>query len=513
MGNEATAPTGPDLTAGIRIGDIPPGGMLQGRVGDDAVLLCRVGDDVFAIGATCTHYGAPLAEGVLDGHSVHCPWHHACFSVKTGDATRAPALRPLPRWKVERRGDAIIVGGKIEPADPDLVGVRSTKQAGKHALGRVVIAGGGAAGSAAAEMLRRESYGGEIVIVEPDADAPYDRPNISKDYLAGSAPEEWLPVRDAAFDSAHGITRRAGEVAALDPAARSVTLGDGSALGYDALLLATGASARRLPATLDPAGRVRYLRTLRDSRALIAAAGETDRAIVLGASFIGLEVAAALRARGLEVHVVAPEARPLERILGPELGAFIQSLHESHGVRFHLGRSAQSIDENGMTLDDGERIDGSLIVGGVGARLNSDLAVAAGISTGPGVPVDEYLAASAPNIYAAGDIAYWPDRLTGGRIHAEHWAVAQRQGQVAAMNMLGARQRYVTAPFFWSAHYDVTISYVGHAERWDSISVSGDLAARDASVAYRIGERVAALATVGRDRESLRAGILMEQLA
>ena len=512
MDGTRSARTGPNFAAGIRLYDIPDGGMLQGHVGSEAVLLVRQGDRVSAVGAYCTHYGAPLVDGIVDGDTVHCPWHHACFSARTGDATCPPALRPLSRWTVHRALDLVRVGKRIPPADPELQGERPKGGKPRNPLERIVIVGGGAAGSAAAETLRREGYDRDIVIVERDTDAPYDRPNLSKDYLAGTAPEEWLPLRDNAFDKAHGISRRHGHVAVLNPRSRSITLTQGTELGYSALILATGAEARRLPRSLDPLERIRYLRTLRDSRAIIAAAHGTDRAIILGASFIGLEVAAALRARGMDVHVVGPEARPLERILGPDLGSFVQRIHQEHGVRFHLGRVAASLDERGITLDAGERIEGALVIAGIGARPNVELARAAELDGGPGVHVDSFLETSAPGVYAAGDIAWWPDAISGERIHVEHWAAAQRQGQVAALNVLGARQPYETPPFFWSAHYDVTIRYAGHAERWDSTSISGDLAARDARVDFHSGGRIAAVATVGRDRESLEADIAMGRL-
>jgi NADPH-dependent 2,4-dienoyl-CoA reductase/sulfur reductase-like enzyme/nitrite reductase/ring-hydroxylating ferredoxin subunit len=499
-------PTGPDLSAWFRLDAIPDGGTLEGRVGNDAVLLVRQGGRVSAIGAYCTHYGAPLAAGIVTDVGVHCPWHHACFSTRTGDATRPPALRPLSRWVVHRTLDLVRVGKRLPPADPELQGVHPSPRA-RTAFDRIIIVGGGAAGSAAAEMLRREGYQRSIVIVDRDTDAPYDRPNISKDYLAGTAPKEWLPLHDEAFDETHGIERRHGHVAVLGPRTQSISLTRGTELRYDALILATGASARRLPRSIDPWERVHYLRTLRDSRAIIAAAHGTDRAIILGASFVGLEVAAALRTRGLDVHVVGPEARPLERILGKDLGHFVQRIHEDQGVRFHLGRTAASVDAAGVTLDNGDRLEGTLVIAGVGARPNSELALAARLEGGPGVHVDRFLATSAPRVYAAGDIAWWPDAGSDARIHVEHWAVAQRQGQVAALNVLGARQAYDTTPFFWSAHYDLTIRYVGHAERWDSAIVTGDLSARDGRVDFHVDGRLAAVATVGRDRDSLEAEI------
>jgi NADPH-dependent 2,4-dienoyl-CoA reductase/sulfur reductase-like enzyme len=293
-----------------------------------------------------------------------------------------------------------------------------------------------------------------------------------------------------------------------------VTLDDGSTREFGVLLIATGAT----PVTLDfpNAGqRVHYLRTLADSRAIIESAKEAKRAVVLGASFIGLEVAASLRARGLDVTVAAPEARPLERVLGAEMGDAIREIHESHGVVFRLGQTASAIGERTVTLRSGEQVPADLVVAGIGVRPSIDLATKAGLSIDRGIAVDEYLETSAPGIYAAGDVARWPDPHTGARIRVEHWVVAERQGQAAARNMLagreGARQPFTAVPFFWSQHYDVTIAYIGHAERWDAVEIDGDIRARDCAVTYRSAGRALAVATIGRDRESLAAEVAMER--
>ena len=510
---EQTAVSGPDLARGVPASQLADGDMLAGHVGDDAVLLARVGDEYFAMGASCTHYGGPLAEGLLVGEVVRCPWHHACFNLRTGDAVRAPALRPQPRWEVERRGELVVVGRKIDPPDPDLGGPlgapRDRRLSGNP--GSVVIIGAGAAGAAAAETLRREGYVGPITIVDGDRDAPYDRPNLSKDYLAGNAPEEWIPLRSHEFYRDHQIDLRLGVRAArLDTDARRVVLEDGSSLSYGALLIATGSSPARLPASVDASGRVRYLRSLADSRAIIAETSRAKRVAVIGASFIGLETAASLRARGLDVHIVAPEHQPLERVLGPEIGAFVRGVHESHGVAFHLGRTVKSIDERQVTLDDGTRLEADLVVAGIGVRPDVGLASDAGLVTNNRLEVSEYLETRAPGVFAAGDIAYWPDPHTGERIHVEHWVVAERQGQSAARNILGAAERFDDVPFFWSQHYDATIAYVGHAEGWDRIDIEGDLSSRDWLAAFRRGDVTLAVATMGRDRESLRAELAME---
>ncbi len=235
--------------------------------------------------------------------------------------------------------------------------------------------------------------------------------------------------------------------------------------------------------------------------------------MILGASFIGLEVAASLRARKLEVHVVAPDARPLERVMGPQLGDFIRRLHEEHGVIFHLQQTAKEIASGEVVLENGDRLKADLIVAGIGVRPNLELAERAGLALDRGVSVDQFLQTSAPDVFAAGDIARWPDPHTGERIRVEHWVVAERQGQAAARNMLGQQRVFDAVPFFWSQHYDVPINYVGHAERWDRVQIDGDIDARDCSVQFIRGEKVLAAATIYRDRESLEIEAEMERFA
>jgi len=479
-------------------------------VGDEAVLLARHGDELFAIGATCTHYGGPLAEGLMVGDTVHCPWHHACFSLRTGEALHAPALNPVACWKVVQRDGKVHVTKRSERKPLE---VASSPAPRKGEPPRSIgIIGAGAAGSACAEMLRRQGYDGPITMFDPDPAAPYDRPNLSKDYLAGNAPEEWIPLRTDDFYGQHDIELVREPVASLDAKAKRVALANGKTRDFDRILIATGADPVKLPLPGGEPPHVHYLRSLADSRAIIAAAKGSKKAVVVGASFIGLEVAASLRARELEVHVVAPEKIPFEKILGAELGRFIQKLHEEKGVRFHLERTAKSIAADSVTLDDGSTIAGAdLVVLGVGVRPRVKLAEDAGLAMEKGVAVSELLETSAPGIFAAGDVARWPDPHTGRKIRVEHWVVAQRQGQHAARNLLGAAEPYTVVPFFWSQHYDTVIAYVGHAEGWDAIDVKGSIADRDCVLAYREGKKTLAVASIFRDIESLTAEQLMER--
>ncbi len=494
--------SGPDLSQGVPLTDLGDSGQLLGHSGGEAVLVVRRGEEIFAIGANCTHYGGPLAEGLVVDDTVRCPWHHTCFSLRTGEALRAPALNPVACYKVEREGDRIAVREKLAPAQPE-------EAAGPDS---VVIVGAGAAGNAAAEMLRREGYGGPIRLIGPEPDVPYDRPNLSKDYLAGNAPEEWIPLRPREFYEEQRIELLLGvAVKAVEPAAKRVVLDDGRAVPYGALLLATGAEPVRLPLPGGDLPHVHYLRSLADSRAIIEKTKGARRAVVVGASFIGLEVAASLRAREIAVTVVAPDERPLAKVMGPELGDFIRGVHEEHGVEFRLGTKPKAFTGSAVELESGGSLPADLVVVGVGVRPRVALAEQAGLDVDNGVLVDEYLETSVPGIFAAGDIARWPDPRSGERIRVEHWVVAERQGQTAARNILNRRERFDAVPFFWSQHYDVVISYVGHAAKWDAIEVSGSLADKNATVAFRTGDRIAAVATVFRDRESLEAEVAMER--
>jgi len=319
-------------------------------------------------------------------------------------------------------------------------------------------------------------------------------------------------LRPPEFYREQGINLRLGtRVAAIDTAAREVRLANGSSCRYGALLLATGAEPVRLNIPGSDLPQIHYLRTLADSRAIIAKATSARRAVVIGASFIGLEVASSLRARGLEVHVVAPEARPMEAVLGAEVGDLVRRVHEEHGIVFHLGTTAAAFDANGVVLNNRQRLDADLVVVGVGVRPRTALAEQAGIAVDRGVVVNEYLETRAPGIYAAGDIARWPDRLTGEPIRIEHWVVAERQGQTAARNMLGARERFDAVPFFWTQQHDLLLNYVGHARQWDRLDIDGRLDAKDCTVTYRRGGRKLAVLTIGRDHDSLAAEIELEQ--
>jgi NADPH-dependent 2,4-dienoyl-CoA reductase/sulfur reductase-like enzyme/nitrite reductase/ring-hydroxylating ferredoxin subunit len=493
---------GPDFEKGYETENVRKGEMLLGHAFGEAVLVARRGDDLFAIGATCTHYGGPLAKGLMVDCTVHCPWHHARFDLRTGEAIAAPALNDVACYKIEKRGERFFVTSKID---------RKPERRPKSSPASVVIIGAGAAGGAAAEMLRREGYDGPVTLIGADESLPYDRPNLSKDYLAGAAPEEWIPLRPPEFyreqkiDALTNIT-----VTGIDSKAKQVTLSGGRSLAFGVLLLATGAEPIHLKIPGDDLAHVHYLRTLADSRRLIEKAKNARRAVVIGASFIGLEVAWSLRERKLEVAVVGRDSVPLGKVLGTQMGNLVRETHEAHGVKFHLGRTPAAIRDRYVQLDDGTKLDCDLVVVGIGVRPNTHLAEQAGIATDDGVLVDEFLETNVPRIFAAGDIARWPDPRAG-RIRVEHWVVAQRQGQTAARNILGAGEPFTIPPFFWSNHFDLHIHYVGYGSGGDDASVSGDLKAKAASVIFRSDAKLRAVASVGRDRENLEAEVALER--
>lgn len=499
MSENDAAPSGPDLGLGVAIADVPQIGVLAGHVEGEAVLLSRKGDAFFAVSGTCTHYGAPLAHGRFDDDSVRCPWHHACFSLRSGEALAAPAFAALACWRVEVVDGRVFVRAKIASGPPAAAHAASAQPA------RIVVVGGGAAAFAAADKLRRLGFAGSLTLLSNDSAAPCDRPNLSKDYLAGSASADWIPLQPDSFYREHKIDLRLGcEVTAIDVQGRSVALRSGETLSYDALLIATGAEPVRMPAPGFDRPNVFALRTLADADAIIAAAANARSVVFIGAGFIGLEAAAALRARGLDVHVVAREAVPMERVFGAELATGIADVHQANGVAWHRQRSATQFDGSIVTLDDGARLAADFVVVGIGVKPRTALASAAGLAVKDGIVVDRYLQTSAAQVFAAGDVARFARGDESLRI--EHWVVAERQGQVAAANLLGLRKAFADVPFFWTHHFDLEVRYVGHAEKWDEVRIDGSVAARDCTAQFFRDGRLLAAASIGRDGENLAIG-------
>jgi NADPH-dependent 2,4-dienoyl-CoA reductase/sulfur reductase-like enzyme/nitrite reductase/ring-hydroxylating ferredoxin subunit len=502
---ESANATGPDFSQGIPLPDMPVEGTVAGRVGDEPVLLSRIGGKLFAVGGTCTHYGAHLADGLVDGSTVRCPLHHACFSLKTGAALRAPALDALPRWNVEIEDGRAFVRRRLE-AQP------VTGRLPSRDVERIVIVGGGAAGLACASELRRLGFSGDVTIVSADRDPPCDRPNLSKDFLAGTAPEDWLWLRGDDWYSENAVgLRLSSEVARVDSERRVVHCSSGERLPFDRLLIATGSEPNRLMVDGFDRPEVLTLRSVADARAIADRARPGTRAVIVGASFIALEAAAALRQRQVHIEIVSVEEIPLERVFGTEIGTRLRQLHERNGVRFRLSSVVAGFDGDSVTLASGEKIAADFVLVGIGVRPRTSVAQTAGAAVEQGVIVDSFLETTVQGIYAAGDIAAYPDPVTGERIRIEHWVTAERQGQVAAANMLGMRRPFRAMPFFWTEQYGVPIRYVGRASGWDAVTIEGEFDDGSLIARYFAEGLHCATATVGKDRQNLEDELMLER--
>jgi 3-phenylpropionate/trans-cinnamate dioxygenase ferredoxin reductase subunit len=399
-----------------------------------------------------------------------------------------------------------------------------------------VIVGASLTGASAAEQLRSEGFDGAIVLIGEESSRPYERPPLSKDYLRGETPRDRFEALEPGYYAQHGIDLRTSTRAeAIDPEAREVALDDGSKLRYDRLLLATGSAPRHLRIPGHDLRGVHYLRTIDDADALREAASQASDAVVVGAGWIGAEVAASLRQLDLSVSMISPDPMPLVRVLGPEVGRVYLDLHRENGVQAMMGQGVVAFHGDGavdaVETDAGQRVKADLVVVGIGATPRTQLAVGAGLDVSNGIDVDETLATSAPDVYAAGDVAAaWHPRLEA-RLRVEHWDNARRQGRHAATNMLGAGESYTRLPYFFSDQYDLGMEYRGHATDWDAVVFRGSpegreflafwlkdgrvLAAMNANV-WKVGKPITALIESHRrvDRDRLAdASVPLDDLA
>lgn len=479
------------------------GEMRQVAVGETDVLLVRRNDRFYALHAFCSHYGAPLAGGALSGDRIVCPWHHSCYHAPSGYQMEPPGLDSLETYEVRVEGDDVIVRVPDETGGTRIVEMTGRRPGDERTF---VVLGGGAAGEYAAEALREKGFGGRVILITREAETPYDRPNCSKEYLQGEAPEEWMFLRNSDFYRERDIERLHGRtVSELDAAAKTLTFEDGERMRFDGIILCTGG----VPRILDVPGRdlsgVFLLRSYQDAKTLMRAGEAASRVVVVGASFIGMEVAFSLSKLGVDdVTVVAPENVPFARPFGERVGKMVQSIHEENGVAFRLGRNVNAFRGNGtvseVALDDGSTIGADLVVVGIGVRPATDFIKGLDLAEDGAVIVDEQLRAL-DGIYAAGDIAQFPDWRTNRRIRVEHWRLACQHGRLAGYNLAGVEQPYRNVPYFWTAHFGTSIRYVGHASSWDDIIYDGMPEDREFIAFYVEDDQVLAACGTGRDAE------------
>jgi len=437
--------------------EISDGDMKSYEVDGQKILIVRKDGRFYAFGGLCPHYGAELADGVLSDDRIVCPWHHAAYALTTGQVLEPPALDSLPPYELRIDGDDVIVSLPDE-APQSRVLPMATYDAAKDPR-TFVIVGAGAAGNAAAQTLREDGFEGRIVMITHEQHAPYDRPQLSKEYLEGSSQADALPLRPEEFYRDHGIEIMLETgVARVDVSRKTVDLENGEALHYDKVLVATGGVPRKLEIPGADLPNVFTLRSMEDASAIIQASSAAWRVAVIGASFIAMETAWSMTKRGLAVHVIAPEAVPFEKTLGPELGRLFRSLHQDSGVVFKLNSKVARFEGDekveAVVLESGERIATDMVVVGVGVRPATDFLSGIGLLPDGSVPVDDRFHAG-NDIFAAGDIATFPYHYSGDRVRIEHWAVAEQQGRIAGHNMAGKSLPYTGIPFFWTNQCDL----------------------------------------------------------
>jgi NADPH-dependent 2,4-dienoyl-CoA reductase/sulfur reductase-like enzyme/nitrite reductase/ring-hydroxylating ferredoxin subunit len=485
-----------------KLSEINDGELIEVKVGETPVLLARVEGKCYALAAHCTHYGAPLADGYLSGDRIVCPWHHACFNARSGALEEPPALDSLASYPIRLEADNIIV--ELPEDAPDRRTPDMTTPEPDSDRRKFVIIGGGAAGYTAAQTLREDGFAGRIVMITPEVHLPYDRPNLSKDYLQGQAEPEWMPLRPDDFYSEHGIEIVRDEVKSVTRGEKQILFNSGQKLDFDSLLIATGGVPRRLDLSGSELENIFVLRSFASADAIISAAESVQNIVVIGASFIAMEAASSLTKRGKHVTVIAPDTVPFERTLGPEIGKLFQDLHEKNGVSFRLGSGVTGFSGDKrvekVLLSTGDPVEAELVIVGIGVRPATEFLNGFDLHKDGGAISDGSLRL-ADDVFAAGDIVHYPDARTGELYRIKHWRTAMQLGRVAAHNMAGKATIFDGVPFFWTTQFDATLNYVGHAAGWDRTVIQGDLESHDFLVFYIKDGAIKAVAGMDRDRE------------
>lgn len=489
--------------------DLKNGEMKSFKIDDKEVLLCRIKDEFFAVGAYCTHYGAPLEEGILKGDTIICPWHHSWFNAKSGKLMEPPAMDSLPKYEIKTEGDSetIDLTGKIES--------HMVKKDIKSDKRTFVILGAGASSFSAAKSMRENGFRGNIIMITEEDKKPYDRPNLSKDYLAGNAKPEWMPLRPDEFYDDYGIELKLKmTIKNVDFKKKVIGLGNGENLKYDKLLIATGGIPRRLEVPGAELKNIFYLRSFKDADEIINAVNNSKKAVIVGASFIAMETAHSLTERKINVTVVAPDAVPFERIFGKEIGYLFQKEHEKTGTTFKLKSGVKKFigDDRvkAVLLESGEEIETDFVVIGIGVKPSTQFISGIKLLDDGSIKTDAYLQVE-EDVYASGDIATFPDYRSDNHMRIEHWRLAEQHGRMAGANMTGKKIKYEGVPFFWTAQAGMTLGYVGHIKKWDDIIIDGDISQKKFITYYIKDNKILAAAGINRDKELAAVHILMKE--
>ncbi len=476
------------------LSDLKKGKPYQVNIGGENIMLVRHNDEIFAWSNQCPHYGAPLNKGYIDHHHVTCPWHNARFELQSGRMVTPPALDDLPGYEVKVENQAIYIGRKNEADMPQVKELTDSRS--------FLIIGGGAAGNTAAETLRREGFGGKITIVTADYDRPYDRPTLSKSFLAGKAGPDALPLRPEDFYVRMKIDLITGRrVTKLYTDEKIASTDNGDTYRYDKCLLATGG----MPNMLDIPGadkkNIFTLRSFEDARKIDRAVEDAHHVLLVGAGFIGLESASSLRERGLSVTIVAPEETLMKKLLGQDVGKAIQKFHEKNHVTFHLGQTVSEFKgSDGVrqaVLTDDKKVDADIVIMGVGIKPAVDYLDNTDLVQDGAVPVNSRLQTNDESVFAAGDIAVVPNPHDNSAQRVEHWVAAESQGRFAAKSMLGEKGDYEQIPFFWTRQFGQAFKYIGYSRDFDNIVYRGNVKGEIFLAGYFKGEKFTAAFTRG----------------
>lgn len=457
--------------------DLEDGDMRQVEVGDAEVLLVKLEGEFYAVGGECTHFGAPLADGVIHKGRVRCPWHQACFDAASGDMEEPPGLDVLSKFEAREEADEVVV------SVPDDATGQTTPEMAEKDLEEddrtFVIVGGGAAGASAVETLRVNGFQGEIKLITREENLPYDRTQLSKVRIAKNLKGVPTLRSQDFYEEIDVDVLTDTEVVGVEKDEKGVSLAGGKTIGYDKLLVATGSQPNDLPVPGTELSNVFTLRDPLDLEKINNSAEEGSRAVVVGSSFIGMETAVSLYERGLDVTVVSLSSVPFERVLGDEIGELYKETHSKKGINFELNSSVSSFKGDGeatiLELQDGSTLAADFFVLGVGVSPSTGfLENTLELNEDGGIAVDEQLRAE-EDIYAAGDVASFPYWGSGEEVRIEHWRLAHQHGRLAGRNMVGSREKYRSVPLFWTNQFDIYLRYIGYADSWDEIIFDGDI--------------------------------------